>query len=41
VFTPGAIATLAGNVRVGGGGLMPGVPEPGNWALMIGAEFAG
>jgi len=28
VLTPGASATLAGNVRVGGG-LMPGVPEPG------------
>jgi hypothetical protein len=27
--------TLAGNVRIGGGGFEPGVPEPAAWLLMI------
>lgn len=30
----GIATTLAGNVRVGDGGLL-GVPEPGTWALMV------
>ncbi len=32
----GVATTVAGNVRIGGGGLIGGVPEPASWALMIG-----
>jgi hypothetical protein len=31
----GVATTLAGNVRIGGGGFEPGIPEPGAWALML------
>jgi hypothetical protein len=31
----GVPTTLAGSVRIGGGGFEPGVPEPAVWALML------